>query len=190
MTQSFTILPLQIVKTGKEIQGHLSRADTVLLSLNLYFGLLVWRTLSLLTTPPFCKNNELDQGLCFLGFSSLQSTGPSRGLEEVTGWVPQGAENSKIGRRQGASIALALQDTPLTLSPRAPWLVHIWKWLHSHLLQQGQPGPADHIIKGNWVIIWSWKGGNYCYKAAVQSTVPIDSRKVWIIIYPNINSLV
>lgn len=41
-------------------------------------------------------------------------------LEEVTGWVPRGAENSKIGRRQGASIASALQDTPLTLSTGAP----------------------------------------------------------------------
>lgn len=60
---------------------------------------------------------DLDQGLCFLGFSSLHSTSLSRGLEEVTGWVPQGAENSKIGRRQAASIALALQDTALTKGP-------------------------------------------------------------------------
>lgn len=83
-------------------------------------------------------------------------------LEEVTGWVPWGAENSKIGRRQGASIASALQDTPLTLSTGAPSLVHIWKWLPSHLSQKCQPGSRVQIIKGNGAIIWSWEGGNYC----------------------------
>ncbi|KAG7235139.1 hypothetical protein INR49_025244 [Caranx melampygus] len=62
------------------------------------------------------------------GFASWFSAacgapGSAGSLEEVTGWVPRGAENSKIGRRQGASIALALQDTPLTLSTGAPSLV-------------------------------------------------------------------
>lgn len=51
-----------------------------------------------------------------MGFS-LRSAGLSGGLEKVTGWVPQGAENVKIGRRQGASIESALRDAPLTRGP-------------------------------------------------------------------------
>lgn len=42
-----------------------------------------------------------------MGFSGLQSVSPSRGLEEVTQRVPQGAGNLKIGRSQAASISSA-----------------------------------------------------------------------------------
>lgn len=61
-------------------------------------------------------NNEVNQRLCFLCFSSLLGTPADRGLKEVSGWVPQGAENLKIGRKQGLSIASAPRGTPLARS--------------------------------------------------------------------------
>lgn len=69
--------------------------------------------------------------------------------------MPQGAENSKLGRRQGASVASTLQDSPLCFSPEAPSLVNICEWLPSHLCEQAEPGLRDQTMKGD--------GGNYCF---------------------------
>lgn len=103
------------ITSGKAsgIQGHIRGVDAFGCHWGLCAGLPVWRTLALLATPTCSQIMK-----CFLSFISLLGTPAGRALEEVPGWVPRGAENLKIGRRQGAWIASALQGTPVTRGPR------------------------------------------------------------------------
>ncbi|TNN52897.1 Histone deacetylase 4 [Liparis tanakae] len=82
--------------------------------------------------------------------SVCPSTGLSGGLEEVTGWVPRGAGNVKIGRRQGASVESALQDAPLALSaggPLAGTHLRVLDPIPDEVLQQTPNANAVHSME-------------------------------------------